>query len=273
MLLRHQPSLPLSAFVDSIWYSERAALPHVRERSLPTGCADIVIPLRQDFIVRFESADEPQARHFVGAVVQGPHDRFSVRGMGGPSSVMGVHFKAGGSAAFFGGAFADLRNRTMLLEDIWGATAVELRQQLQEAKSAREKIRMLERHMLGRLGDVPARDSMVQFALDAFGARPSAASVAEVQLACGCTPAQFTRRFEAEVGLTPKRYARVLRFNALLPAIVRHGPRNWAALASASGYFDQAHLINEFKRISGVTPTAYAPVSTDQLSHVALIDY
>jgi len=268
MLLSHRPTAPLDAFVDSIWVAERGALPHSRERSLPTGRADIVIPLLQDGIVRYDSVDAIEATHFRGGIVQGPRDRFMVRGPGGASSVIGVHFKPAGAVAFFGGALAELRNRTVLLEDVWGPTARVFREQLQSAPSPAGRLRLMEVQLLQRLRDSTLGDAMVGQALRRLHGDPSAAAIEPIQQASGCTPAQFIRRFEAAVGLTPKRYARVLRFNALLPGLVRCGPRDWAAVATEGGYFDQSHLIHEFKRLAGVTPTAYVPLSADQPTHV-----
>ena len=91
-----------------------------------------------------------------------------------------------------------------------------------------------------------------------------------VQRDSGCTPAQFIRRFEQAVGITPKRYARVLRFAVLLPSLVRCGPRDWAQIAAGAGYFDQSHLIREFRQLAGMPPGAYAPVQADQPTHVSL---
>ena len=268
MLLSHRPPAPLDAFVDSIWVAERGALQHNRERSLPTGRADVVIPLLQDSIVRYDSVDAVEATHFRGGIVQGPRDRFMVRGMGGASSVLGVHFKPAGAAAFFGRALPELRNRTVLLEDVWGPAARLLRERLQSASSAVERLRLMEAELLQRLRDSRFADAMVGHALHGLHGDPFAAAIEPIQQASGCSPAQFIRRFEAAVGLTPKRYGRVLRFNALLPGLVRCGPRDWAAVAADAGYFDQSHLIHEFKRLAGVTPTAYVPLSADQPTHV-----
>ena len=270
MLLRYTPAAPLGFFVDSLWVSERGALPHTRERSLPTGCADIVIPLLQDDIVRYDSESDLHARRLRGGIVQGPHDRFNVRGTEGPSAVVGVHFRPAGAAAFFGGDLPGLRNRTVLLEDVWGRAARSLRERLQEASSPRAMLDVMEAHLLDRLRDAPEADPVVRFAIDTFGRDAARALIEPVQRATGCSPAQFIRRFEQAVGLTPKRYARVLRFGALLPALVRCGPRDWAQLAAGAGYFDQSHLIHEFRRLAGMTPGAYAPVQPDQPTHVAL---
>jgi AraC-like DNA-binding protein len=273
MFLRQTPSAPLRPYVDCLWYSERGVLPHTRERSLPTGCADIVLPLLQDHLIRYDCEQDAQARRLRGAIVQGPSDRFGVRGTEGPSAVVGAHFTPGGAAAFFGGALRELRNRTELLEDLWGPAPCgvrELREQLQAATSPQQALQRLQAHLLLRLHDAAPPDPLAALAIQAFRSDPTRARVEPVQRDSGCTPAQFIRRFEQAVGLTPKRYARVLRFGALLPSLLRCGPRDWAQIAAGAGYFDQSHLIREFRQLAGVAPSAYAPVQADQPTHVAL---
>ena len=272
MFVRHRPCAPLASHVDMLWFVSRESLPHSRERGLPSGRVDIVIPLLQDSVLRFDSVDSLAPRHLHGAAVSGPHDRFVVRGMGGASSVMGVHFRPGGATAFLGGGLGSLRNQTVLLEDLWGPPARELRERLQAAPHVAQKFRILECALLLRLSAAPPADAMVAQALHTLAQDPAAAKIAAVQRAAACSPQVFIRRFEAAVGLTPKRYARVLRFNALLSRLVCDGPRDWAQLALESGYFDQSHLSYEFKRLSGLTPGTYAAVGVDQPTHVAIAE-
>lgn len=270
MFLSLRPSAPLNAFVESLWYSARAALPHTRERSLPTGSAHIVFPLLQDHLVRYDSVDKLCARRLRGPIVQGPSDRFGVRGTEGASAVIGVQFRPGGAAAFFGGALPHLRNRTELLEDLWGPAATALHEQLKAARSPQRALLHLQGLLVHRLQQASPSDPLALRAIEAFGQDPARARVLPVQVAAGCLPAQFIRRFEAAVGLTPKRYARVLRFGMLLPTLVRCGPRDWADIAAGAGYFDQSHLIREFHQMAGMPPGQYQPVHADMPTHVAL---
>ena len=272
MNVTHRPAGALAAHVESIWLSSRPALAHRRERSLPTGRVDIVIPLLQESVIRFASVDAAEPIHYRGGVVSGAHDRFAVRGTGGDSRVIGVHFKPGGAAAFFGAVLPELRNRTELLDAVWGPPARGLQERLQTARDAPEAIRIVEHALLARLAAARPADAMVAGALHAFARDPSAARIDAVQRASTCSPQQFIRRFEAGVGVTPKRYARVLRFSGLLSRVVRVGPRDWAGLAADCGYFDQSHLIHEFRQLAGVTPSAYAPVRADMPTHVPLTE-
>lgn len=72
----------------------------------------------------------------------------------------------------------------------------------------------------------------------------------------GTTRQTLARRFRREIGLTPKEFSRLVRFNALLVKAARPG-RDWSALAARLGYYDQAHMISEFKRLTGFTPGAF----------------
>lgn len=271
MFTRLPPAAPLSAFVELLWHAERDALPHRRERSLPTGRADIVIPLLQDGVLRY--ADEHAAAPTLlrGAVVQGAHDRAGVRGTGGPSVVVGVHFRPGGAVALFGGALRELRNRTVPLDEVWGPAVRGWRERLQALPTPAARLALLQSLLAERLRP-DAVDPMVQVALAALRRDLAQARIEPLQRASGCSPARFIARFEQAVGLTPKRFARVLRFHALLPSLVRQGPRDWAQVAVGAGYFDQSHLIHEFRRLAGVTPADYAPVSPDAPTHVPIAE-
>lgn len=266
MLVTHRPSAALAPYVESIWFAARAAAPHQRERLLPTGRVDIVIPLRQHSVLRFDDIDAATATHYRGGAVSGAHDRFVVRGLGGASAVLGVHFKPGGAAPFL--AAAELHNRTVPLDAVWGPRAGELRERLLGAGSIARQFQLVEELLIACLPAAKPADAMVQQALRALAHDPSVARIAELQRASGCSPQRFIRRFEAAAGIAPKRLARVLRFNALLPKIVRVGPRDWAALAAEGGYYDQSHLIHEFNRLAGITPGAYHPVQPTQPTHV-----
>jgi transcriptional regulator GlxA family with amidase domain len=183
-----------------------------------------------------------------------------------------VHFQPGGAKALFGAALPELRNQTVLLDELWGAAARSLPERLQLLPDPAQKLQAMEAVLLQRLHAAERPDQMVRAALETLHRDPSQALIEPLQRASGCTPTQFTRRFEQAVGLTPKRYARVLRFNALLPSLMRKGPRDWAQLAVTGGFFDQSHLIHEFRQLAGMTPAAYVPVQLDQPTHVAMED-
>ena len=68
---------------------------------------------------------------------------------------------------------------------------------------------------------------------------------------------QFERRFCELVGVTPKRYARIVRFDAALRAKMAVPKRAWTDIAHEIGYYDQMHMVHDFRRFSGESPTNY----------------
>jgi AraC-like DNA-binding protein len=271
MLLSRRPIAPLAAHVAQLWASERGAMPHRREYNLPTGCVDIVIPLREgQAIHRYADANDLRGDHFQGAVVHGGQDRACQRDTGEASSVVGVHFHPGGAAAFFGGALPELRNRSVLLADLWGPSVRALRDDLMEAATPHARLLRLEAYLMARLALARPADTMAVHAVAAMQRDPSLADIAPVQRASGLGPTRFIARFEQQVGLTPKRFARVLRFRSLLERVAHQPPDDWALAAAEAGYADQAHLIHEFRRITGFTPTAYRPLQADQPMHMVV---
>jgi AraC-like DNA-binding protein len=73
----------------------------------------------------------------------------------------------------------------------------------------------------------------------------------------GFSGRQLERNFARHLGVSPKAFARVVRFQAVAAAAARLNQPDWARLAADFGFADQPHLIREFKSFSGVTPAAY----------------
>jgi AraC-like DNA-binding protein len=97
----------------------------------------------------------------------------------------------------------------------------------------------------------------VLYGLAEFGRAPHVRSVLAVAREAGLSRRRFAQLFREQVGLTPKLYCRLRRFQDLSRQIAFGAPVNWAGLALAGGYCDQAHLANEFRHFSGISPSAY----------------
>lgn len=272
MLLTRRPIAALAPYVQTLWAAERGALPHTREYNLPTGCVDIVIPLLDgQHIHRYALRDDVEGERFDGGVVHGAHDLACQRDTHRPSCVVGVHFRAGGASPFFGGALPSLRNRTVRLDDLWGPAARALQAELQATASLHGRLLRLEAWLLARLDGASPADTLVAQALARMARSPAEARVQAVQQASGLGPTRFIERFEREVGLTPKRYARVLRFSTLLGRLAQvREDGDWAQTAIEAGYTDQSHLAHEFARITGLRPTAYRPLDPGQPMHMVV---
>ena len=147
---------------------------------------------------------------------------------------------------------------------------VGLRQQLLEAGSPQAMFDLLEDALARRLTDPSERLQIILRAVDQFVASPTLAKVRQVGDATGYSPKRFIKLFEDYVGLTPKVFCRVLRFQAVLDRITAQKAVDWAKVAVDCGYFDQSHLIRDFREFSGISPSQYRPIAPQSRNHIAL---
>jgi AraC-like DNA-binding protein len=248
------PQPPLSEYVDVIWIYEGYSQPHAQERLLPTGAMDLVISLDED--------------DRIGSAVSGARSEFAVLDTSRPFGIIGAHFKPGGGFPFFGTPAGELQNLGVPLDAVWGHDAIEVRDQMLEAKTAESRFCILEKALLakaaGRLSHHPA----VRYALGEFD-RSSCCSVAEVTGRIGLSPRRFIEVFRNEVGLAPKVFCRIRRFQEVLKAIEDSTNVDWTEVALSCGYFDQAHFIHDFHAFSGINPSTYLRQRTSR-NHVRI---
>jgi transcriptional regulator GlxA family with amidase domain len=181
---------------------------------------------------------------------------------------MGVYFKSGGAYPFFGQATGELHGADVPLEALWGRSAAnELRERLYAERTPEARFHTLEGLLLARIRlntqnarHTVARHPAVAFAVDALRASPRPGTIAQLVDQSGLSHRQFIAVFRREVGISPKRFYRLRRFlDAAHRAweADRVDQLDWAAVALACGYFDQSHLVNDFREFAGVSPTTY----------------
>jgi AraC-like DNA-binding protein len=188
--------------------------------------------------------------------VAGPATAFYDLPLGADGMLVGVRLRPGAVAAVIGAPACQARDSRIPLEMFWGAAAVRsLADGMLTGATARERLAVLEQALLARLADAaPVADPAVARAVGILQVRlgcPVAGLAREV----GLGERQLRRRFEAAVGLGPKRLARILRFQRLLEVIrAGRGGAGWADLALRAGYFDQSHMIRESLALAGLAP-------------------
>lgn len=250
-----KPIRPLSKFVDTFWLYEGDAKQHKTQRILPTGTLELVINLQQDEL-RFHDAERSgNCARFSGAIVSGAHGRGLTPV--GESSIIGVHFKPGGAFPFLGVPADELADTHVDLETLWGSSIARLRERLCEARTSTERFQLLQHALLSRLSDGVEKHHAVSTALAIFGKNHAGSRVSEAAKYVGLSQRRFIQVFKAEVGLTPKLFSRIQRFQQTRTFIHQNTSIKWADLAIDLGYFDQSHLIREFLEFSGLSPTDY----------------
>lgn len=263
MHLAVRPASPaLQPFIKALHYHQ-TELPFGLERILPSGGAHLMINLAED---RFRTYSGPNCERLhvtQGAALAGPHGQSTILDTGEFQWLAAVEFRMGGAAPFFRCPIGDLSNQSVGLDDLWGLDGRLLREQILEAPTPSARLRVLEsallQHFSGR-----ANPAITHAAALLDRGLPVAATTARL----GFLPRTFTRHFREHVGLTPKRFARVRRMQRIVRSLRSADRPDWCELAATYGFADQAHLIHDFRDLTGITPGAYKPQSPQRGNHV-----
>ena len=247
---QRRPAGRLARYVESVWHA-RGQIPYAREKIAPTGStvAGIVLgpAIRQ-------TPDGGESFTAVTGFLIGPHDRPLVNEPTGRTDCVGVVTTPLGCGAVFGVHPAPLRGRVVDLLAAWPAGRA-LREDLLTADpgSVLDRTEAVLAAGLDESDRALDRCERVVAALEATPAR----AVGEIADELGISHGYLDREFTRVVGMPPRALARVLRVRRLLEQIDVQDDVLWTKLAADLGWYDQAHLVRDVTRHTGVPPTAY----------------
>jgi AraC-like DNA-binding protein len=223
-------------------------------RMLPGGCPSVSFNFGDAW--RMRTADRV-AEVSQTSYAMGPATRSGVVEFGRRLDTLGVMFQPGYAGLFLKASADWLTDAIVPLEDLWGPEARSLEAQLAALRGVRERIRAVEKELLRRVRAARWIDSSLQPLTGLIQRERGAISVESLSRASGLTRQHLARKFRQRIGVSPKQFCRFTRFHTLLNHAYFHPSADWAALAAEYGYFDQAHLIAEFKEFTGLTPTQF----------------
>lgn len=269
--------------------------PH-RERVLPTGHMHIVLRLSESPLTLFDTASGESSRRIGHSVVGGARSTFYVKQAGEGACAVGVQLQPGGAAALLGVPAGEFAEQHTPLDAVWGLDVERLRermcvlskrtlvdQPLARDSGMRAQVDLLESFLLARLWRDDAHErglGWLTYAIDAVERGGALAAIVETS---GVSHRTFITRFRNMVGLSPKVFARVRRFQRVVDASSQallgcgngdapNGdpclPPSLARLALDAGYADQAHMSRDFLEFAGVSPSAYSRLAPLAPNHV-----
>lgn len=263
-----QPPPPLDRYVAALLYWESPARMHSLERIMPTGTTSLIINLLEDEVRDYAASG--QLTRYGGTVVVGARSQYSIIDTQEQIAVMGVEFRPGGAWPLFGLAADELSHQHVGLADLWGAAGRSLRDRILCAPTATARLQILGAALTANLSERTQQHPAVEFALRQLHGAAELATIEDLSRGAGISSRRLARLFSIEVGLTPKLYARVLRFGRVLQAAHGNTHVDWQDIAFRCGYFDQAHFIRDFKAFCGLTPGEYLVRRTPFAHHVLL---
>jgi AraC-like DNA-binding protein len=254
-----RPRPPLDRFLECFWFADAAPPPPdaLPERIVPDGCPEVIVHAGDPFErVDDEGVGRPQPRSFlVGALTRPLHLRPT-----GRVGAMGVRFRPFGLTAFLSVPLRELTDQTTPLGDIWNGEATRLEERLGEARTDEERAKRAERFFLDRLR-LPRVDAAIEECVSLILRARGQVRIDPLARRMGVSRRQVERRFQDAVGLSPKALARIVRFQEVL----RRSPGEGTSvdIALDCGYYDQAHLLRDFRDFAGVAPRVFRSAEGD----------
>jgi AraC-like DNA-binding protein len=174
----------------------------------------------------------------------------------GSTGLVSVRLRPWGAHHFLGAPISEIADRQVAAEELWGGEARELEERLAEAHDTRSRVGLVEAFLLRQLRRHQKTD--VEALVRAVWARRGQGRVRELCNEIGLTERRLQRVFASSLGVSPKGFARLVRFQNACATLQRGGWTSLTQVGHDCGYYDQAHFISDFRAFSGMTPRAFA---------------
>ncbi len=264
----HIPAAPLDQFVDVFIYFERVEHAHTVDRFLPNGDTEILIDFHDtpQFIHDNNTLKEIQACHHVWA--SGLRTEPITIPSGNGAAMMVISFKKGMASAFFPFPMDEIKDSVVDADLVWGNEFGLLRECLLAENDVDRRFRIVEEFLLLKYRSKLELNPCVAFAVGEMIERPDALNIARMNEKIGYSQKHFTEMFRRQVGVTPKSYLKIMRFQKAVRMIDPAADIDWGMVANECGFYDQAHFIHDFKHFSGFTPEQYSKIHTNYQNYI-----
>ncbi len=254
--IEFQPDPRLTPFVKCLWIMEdqTAAAFQPIETVVPDGCMELIIHYGSRFM---KLLDNGQYQRLPAAVIAGQITKRLLLQAGGHVGMIGVRFRPAGAFPFIRDSSRGFVDDIIPLDAVWNRQAVVLEERIKNAESDVDRLDLMQRHLLDHLREDKERDVVVTETVDRILASCGRVSIDDLACSARITCRHLERRFDAEVGVSPKLLSRIVRFRRIFQYLQDCCNPSWADAAYECGFFDQAHLIRDFKQFTGQPPLAY----------------
>jgi AraC-like DNA-binding protein len=258
MKLTHiEPHPQLKGYVSKLWVFESSGRVPAEDMRLvvPNGMVKLTIPFRNGVSGRnsemFHLSKESRLTLIgigdIPAIIDVEEDA--------PAGTIGMEFSPAGAYRLFQLRQSELKNRIFLLEDVWDRTAREVQEMIANQESVEKKLRIIQQYLVKQLRQ-SAADPVIDYCIGLIKSTNGLITTRALEEKTGYSGRWLYNKFMDKVGVSPKSYASIIRFQQFY--------RPWARNAGYrfkdnlyDYFYDQAHFIKEFKRFTGLSPLKY----------------
>ncbi len=252
-LVTCRPDPRLQLYVNEYQgYVETAAAHAIRRREVPWPGVVLIINFGPAF--RLTDPRIIASRADYGSFVAGLYDSYVITESTGLSHCIQVNLTPIGARLFFQLPMETIANRTVHLDDVLGATARRLQEQLHDAPTWDARFALLDSFIASRVFRAEPPSPKVVWAWHQLQLPGDDRRIGAIAAELGWSPRHLIARFRDHIGVPPKTLARIIRFHRVVRWLDGQLEVRWAELAHRAGYYDQAHFNRDFRELAGSTP-------------------
>lgn len=244
-----QPHILLAPYIETYWTVSGFKQEKEYHRILPDGCVDIIF-----------SFVEPSNQHDLNSLVPniiGTMTTYSEGSYFNEIDLLGIRFKPAGFTAFTRTPIHEFTDRRIDLTSTDSLFDKEFYCRLPEMKTVEERINHIENYLIKRIRNIFDPEPQIIYAVDLIRQTGGKLPLTEVA-AAGCLSLRhFERKFKSAIGVSPKTFSKITKFRHTLSYLKRNNNAGLLSVAVDCGYYDQAHLIKDFKSLSGNLPSYF----------------
>jgi AraC-like DNA-binding protein len=256
--LTEVPAKPeLAGSIGTFFYLRLSSKDEAHERRvivMANPCVDLVINLGDPFTLETFGDSQRVER---GATLHGPRPATTFLRREGELLLLGARFKHGAAASMLPYPVKELEQRHVPFRDLLHESADELFEQVRSGGQPAEQLRRLESGLGKILGRLKKPDAMVRKAVKLIAQHQGDLEVSAMAELLGVSRQTVKHKFDQHVGVSPKLFGKLRRFQTVLRRLANLSKPDWTKLAQESGYYDQAHLIREFNHFTGFSPQKF----------------
>lgn len=250
------PPPELERYLRCYWVLESGSvpLPPSRDRVFPDGCIELIFHYGD----LFKKYNHHNVAHIQPrAFIHGQLKKFMDLEPTGHVGIFSARFNPGGLQAFVNFEVSKITGDTITFEEAWPGKGKQLENKMLLAKGTEERRELVETFLTERLLEYAVDSQLTEYCVNHIISHGGHVSLEALAEKFKLSKRSLERLFNHAVGLSPKLFCRIIRFNNALHLIEKKDFRSFTSVAHEGGFYDQAHFIKDFKALTGLNPKKY----------------
>jgi len=252
------PASDLQRFVESYWIIQEEDTAIVQQKIIPDGFPEVIFHFGDPYRINISGEWKEQSRSLLAGQIK---KHFFLENTG-RADMIGIKFQPAAITQLFGVSMSSFTDRVVDLNEAIGDSAIPWKDIAFAQEEADKKVEQLEHFLRNVSAQAEPGPDLVDSSLKEIFLSHGMCGVAELAQKADVSERYLEQQFKKYVGLSPKFYARIIRFSRIFQLIQEENPV-WSDLVYGAGFYDQSHFIRNFKSFTGEDPSRYGFTKKD----------